>query len=260
MAVGAHFLSAVSAGKRRRASRLVAADGRCVLVAMDHPAYMGTGVPTEAIEPIASAGPDAVLTTWHLARRHPEAFAGSGLVLRVDGGLADLGEPAPDDTSSLLYSAEQAMILGADAVIVMAFSGAHDEHVSLTRLAHLSAECEKIGMVLIAESIPGGWGQQVPWSTENVAKGARIATELGADMIKTMCPGSTDEFDEVVESCDAPILALGGPKMDHEDDVIEMAAGVVGAGAAGVAIGRNVWGSEDPKNMVTRLLQAVHGP
>ena len=53
------------------------------------------------------------------------------------------------------------MVLGADAIIVMAFSGAHDEHVSLSRLAHLSAECEKIGMVLIAESIPGGWGQDL---------------------------------------------------------------------------------------------------
>ena len=49
MTAGAHFLSAVSAGKRRRASRVVADDGRCVLVAMDHPAYMGTGVPSEAI-------------------------------------------------------------------------------------------------------------------------------------------------------------------------------------------------------------------
>ena len=260
MTAGAHFLSAVSAGKRRRASRVVAADGRCVLVAMDHPAYMGTGVPTEAVEPIASAQPDAVLTTWHLARRHPEAFARSGLVLRVDGGIADMGEPATDDTSTLLYTAEQAMVLGADAIIVMAFSGAHDEHVSLSRLAHLSAECEKIGMVLIAESIPGGWAQEVPWTVENVAKGTRIATELGADMIKTMCPGPTDEFTEVVEACGVPVLALGGPRMDHEDDVIEMASGVVEAGAAGVAIGRNVWGSRDPKNMVTRLMQAVHGP
>ena len=180
-------------------------------------------------------------------------------MLRVDGGIADMGEPAADDTSNLLYTAEQAMVLGADAVIIMAFSGSHDEHVSLARVAHLSAECEKIGLVLIAESIPGGWGQEVPWTAENVAKGARIAVELGADMIKTMCPGPTDEFAGVVEACGAPVVALGGPKMDNEDDVVEMASGVVSAGAAGVAIGRNVWGSEDLKNMVPRLLQAVHG-
>ena len=60
MGAGAHFLSAVSAGKRRRASRVVGSDGRCVLVAMDHPAYMGTGVPAEAIEPI---DPDSDLRT-----------------------------------------------------------------------------------------------------------------------------------------------------------------------------------------------------
>jgi DhnA family fructose-bisphosphate aldolase class Ia len=180
------------------------------------------------------------------------------LVLRIDGGLADMGDPSPDDISSLLYTAEEAMVLGADAVIIMVFPGTHDEHLSLGRLARLSAEAEKIGLCVIAESIPGGWAQEVPWTTENVGKGARIAVELGADIIKTMCPGPTAEFAEVIAACPAPVVALGGPKVDNEDDVVATAAGVVAAGAAGVAIGRNVWGSDDPTALIGRLLGAVH--
>ena len=259
MTENASIWSAVGAGKARRAQHLFGADGRAVFVAMDHPAYLGMGVPLGAVSSIAEGRPDAILATWHLARTHPEAFAGSGLVLRVDGGIADLGGPASGDTSSLLYTAEQAMVLGADGVVLMIFPGTPDEDRSLGRLAALSAECELLGMPVMAESIPGGWPQLVPWTPENVGRGARIAIELGADIVKTMCPGPTDEFSEVVEACPGPVVALGGPKAESEDDVVETARGVVAAGGAGVAIGRNVWSSDDPAALVRRLREAVHG-
>ena len=251
--------SAVSAGKRRRFRRMFRADGRAVFVAMDHPAYMGTGVAPQAAAAIAAARPDAVLATWQLARARPEAFSGSGLVLRVDGGISDLGEPPSADTTSLLYTAEQAMVLGADAVVIMVFGGTPDEDRSLSRLAQLAAECEQIGLPLMAESIPGGWPRTVPWTVENVSRGARIAVELGADIVKTVCPGPPEEFAAVAEACAAPVVALGGPKVADEDQVVALARGVAEAGGAGVAFGRNVWGSDDPAALVGRLLDAVHG-
>lgn len=226
---------------------------------MDHPAYMGTGVPARAVAGVAEGRPDAILATWHLARSHPEAFADSGLILRVDGGISELGDAPSADTSTILYNAEQAMVLGADAVVIMVFPGTPDEHHSLCRLARLSAECELLGLPLMAESIPGGWGQSVPWTSENVGRGARLAIELGADIVKTLCPGPAEEFHTVVEACPGPVVALGGPKVDDEDEVVATARGVVDAGAAGVAIGRNVWGSPDPAALIGRLHDAVHG-
>jgi DhnA family fructose-bisphosphate aldolase class Ia len=256
---GSRLLSAVAAGKRRRARHLLGPDGRAVFVAMDHPAYMGMGVPTAAIDAIATGCPDAILATWQLARSHPEAFAASGLVLRIDGGVSEIGEPPSSDTSSLLYTAEEAMVLGADAVVIMIFPGTPDEEKSLGRLARLSAECEMLGLPVMAESIPGGWARTVPWTAETVGRGARIAIELGADIVKTMCPGPVEEFAAVVDACPGPVVALGGPKVDDEDQVVALARGVVEAGGAGVAFGRNVWGSADPGALVTRLLDAVHG-
>ena len=250
--------SAVSAGKRRRMRHLFRADGRALFVAMDHPAYMGMGVEPGAAAAIAEGGPDAVLATWQLARARPEAFAGAGLVLRMDGGISDLGDPPASDTTSLLYSAEQAMVLGADAVVIMIFPGTPDEQHSLGRLGRLAAECELLGLPVMAESIPGGWPRTVPWTPENVARGARIAVELGADIVKTMCPGPPEAFSAVTEACPAPVVALGGPKVDDEDQVVALAGGVVNAGGAGVAFGRNVWGSDDPAALVGRLLAAVH--
>lgn len=239
-------------------ARIFGSDGRAVVVAMDHPAYLGAGVPGTAVDAIASAGPDAILATWQLARARPEAFARAGLVLRVDGGVSDIGAPSETDTSSMLYTAEQAMVLGAEAVVIMVFPGAPDEHHSLGRLAALAGECELLGLPVLAESIPGGWSQAVPWTAENIGRGARIAIELGADIVKTICPGPPESFATVVDACGGPVVALGGPKMDDEDKVVALAGGVVAAGGAGVVFGRNVWGSADPAALVGRLLQAVH--
>lgn len=251
--------SSVGAGKTRRYRRLVRPDGRCCLIAVDHAAHMGAGPPHDTAERIVAGAPDGVLATWDLARSHAVALAETGLVLRVDGGASELGGLPTTDVTSLLYRAEDAMRLGADAVVLLVFPGAPDEEHSLLRLTRLVSECEQIGLPVMAETIPGGWGQAVEWSTENVARAARLAVELGADMIKTVCPGPAEEFAAVVDACTVPVVALGGPRMEDEDAVVAFAAGVVQAGAAGIAFGRNVWGSPDPAALTARLVSAVHG-
>ncbi|GAA5058256.1 DhnA family fructose-bisphosphate aldolase class Ia [Thermocatellispora tengchongensis] len=254
------YTSAVGAGKLRRMRRMFGDDGRSVFVAIDHAAYMGEGPPLgEPMREIAAGRPDGVLATWHLARAYAGEFASSGLVLRVDGGSSELGDLPANDLNQIMYNAEQAARLGADCVVVLAFPGAPDEDKSLGRLARLVAECELLGLPVMAEMIPGGWARAVPWTAENVARAARIGAELGADIIKTVCPGPPEEFAKVVETCPVPVVALGGPKMDNEDQLVAVARGVVEAGGAGVAFGRNVWGSEKPRQLVERLREAVHG-
>jgi DhnA family fructose-bisphosphate aldolase class Ia len=106
--------------------------------------------------------------------------------------------------------------------------------------------------------IPGGFGKAVEWSVDNITKAARLGAELGADIVKTVCPSDPAEFAAVVAGCPVPVVALGGPKMADEDAVVAVAAGVVAAGGAGVAFGRNIWGSAEPGPLVARLMKAVH--
>lgn len=252
--------SSVGAGKLRRLRHLLRSDSRTVLVALDHAAYMGAGPEYgDGLEAIAAGRPDGILATWHLARTQAALFAEAGLVVRVDGGTSELGERGADDRGAQLHSVAAALNMGADGVVALVFPGAPDEHLSLRRLAALVCECERRGLVVMAEVIPGGWAQAVPWTIDNVARGARIAAELGADLVKTVCPGPPGEFGAVVEACPVPVVALGGPRMGSEDDVVALAAGVVEAGAAGIAFGRNVWGSSAPDALLTRLHEAVHG-
>jgi len=255
----AELYSSVGAGKLRRFRKLFKADGRSLMIAVDHAAYMGAGPPLPVVAEIASGQPDGLLATWHVARANAAALAEVGLVLRVDGGISELGGFNAKDVSSLVASVEDAVRFGADAVVVLAFPGTADEEVSLYRLARLVSECESVGMPVMAEALPGGFARAVPWTTENVTRTVRIAAEMGADIIKTVCPGPTDEFGAVVEACPVPVVALGGPKMENEDAVVDFARGVVEAGGGGVAIGRNCWGSDDPAKLVQRLKEAVHG-
>src|SRR3546814_17864433 len=92
-----------------------------------------------------------------------------------------------------------------------------------------------VGLPVMAEMIPGGFGRAVEWSVENIVKAARLGAELGADIIKTVCPQDPAEFAEVVAGCPVPVVALGGPKMDDEAAVVAVASSVIAAGGAGVA-------------------------
>ncbi len=251
--------SASAAGKSRRMGRLIKDDGRTVIVAIDHAAYLGTGPTPDALEAIAAARPDGIIATWHIAREHTETFVGTGMILRVDGGISEMNRDPSGDALDLLYRVEHAITMAADAVIALAFPGAADEDRSLRRLAGLCSECDAVGVPVVAEMIPGGWAQAVPWSTENVARSARLGAELGADIVKTVCPSPPEEFSAVVEACPVPVVALGGPKMASDDDVVALARAVTAAGGAGIAFGRNVWGSADPRSLVERLHEVVHG-
>lgn len=111
----------------------------------------------------------------------------------------------------------------------------------------------------MAEVVPGSFAKSVEWSLENISRGCRIAVEIGADIIKTMSPPDVSDMSELAAACPVPLVALGGPKMGSEDDIVDLARNVVKEGASGIAFGRNVWGSADPKAVILRLREAVHG-
>ena len=251
--------SAVGAGKLRRTSRFVGACGRAMLVAIDMQSVTGAGPAPDVVRQVEAGEPNGILVTWQIARRYPQAFAHCGLLLRVDGAGTLFGSPARSDELSLMYRAEQAAVIGADAVVIMAYPGMNGGAASLERLATLVAECEMIGLPVVAESIPGGWDRDVPWDAEHIGRAARICVEMGADAIKTMAPPDAADLAGVVESCEVPLFILGGPKRESEDDAVAYAREVVQAGASGIVFGRNVWSAGDPELMVRRLYEAVHG-
>ncbi|MFW5987034.1 MAG: fructose-bisphosphate aldolase, partial [Methanohalophilus sp.] len=66
-------------------------------------------------------------------------------------------------------------------------------------------------------------------------------------------------FKEVVEGCPVPVVIAGGPQMETEEDLLQMIHDSLEAGGRGVAIGRNVFQSEDPVVTVSKISRIVHG-
>jgi fructose-bisphosphate aldolase/2-amino-3,7-dideoxy-D-threo-hept-6-ulosonate synthase len=113
-------------------------------------------------------------------------------------------------------------------------------------------------MPLIAMMYPRGPSIKNPHDPEVVALAARAGAELGADIIKTNYTGDPDSFKNVVRGCPVPVIIAGGPKMKSDSDMLETIEGAMGAGAKGVAIGRNVFQHESPTEMTKAIARIVH--
>lgn len=243
--------------KTRRLNRILARDGRALIVAMDHGAIQGpTGLeqPGEVIRQVIAGGADAILTTYGISRTFCKELSPAGLILRTDGGQSTIG---PDISESApLYTVEDALRLGADGVVANAGPGHRNEVKHMEWLSTLSSECDRWGVVLVAEMVPGGFDSGPEFRTlANHQLAARFGSEYGADLLKTPYCGS---FEAVVNSCYTPIVVPGGSKMT-EEQLITMVHSALQAGAVGCAVGRNIWGADDPAKMCVALAAVVHG-
>jgi DhnA family fructose-bisphosphate aldolase class Ia len=235
---------------KRRMHHLFAADGRAVMVAMDH-ARMGNtrGIerPRETVARVVAGGADAILTTPGMARAVADVLGGRGLIMALDseGPIGD-------------YGAEQALRFGADAVELKVFPGNPTES-KLADLRRLAARCAEWGMPLLAEPIPVSFQETSAHTVENVARAARIGAEAGADFVKVHYVGPVDQYRTVVDGCYVPLLVLGGTPGGDPRAALQMAADALEAGARGVVFGRHVITHERPDRMVAALAELVHG-
>ena len=111
-------------------------------------------------------------------------------------------------------------------------------------------------MPVCAESVPGGFDAGKDFKTlDNIARGARIACEIGCDFIKTAyAPG----FERVVKETFVPLVVLGGSKTNDEKEFLSSIKSAMDQGAKGVAIGRNLWGVGNTVNMTKALAAIIH--
>ena len=129
---------------------------------------------------------------------------------------------------------------------------------TLKNLATLAGQCQAWDVPLMAEMIPGGFVNPSLRTTENTRLAARLGVELGADIIKTEFVEPGGSFRQVIDHCFRPVLVLGGSKRPDESGLFAMVENALAAGAAGVVIGRNIWGHANPRAMVTALGRIIH--
>lgn len=244
---------------------VLAADGRALIVAMDHARTHGVidGLedPGQVIETMIEAGVDGIMTTYGVLKKYHNRIAGRvPTMLRLDGGPSLYREDWLAYTEwELLHTVEDALQLGADAVVTMAFMGIQVELKTLANVAKVARDCGQARMPQVVEALPCQC-ERIPDPKDPVAmaSAARLGFEHGADYIKTYYTGSPESFRVVVENCPVPCLIAGGPKMDTDEDTLAVVEGALKAGAVGVVFGRNIWQNRRPIAMARALRRVIH--
>ena len=251
-------MSFLSSGKEVRMRRIFKDDGKTVISALDMGLFNATVPGLEDVRAITKtvvdAGADAIICSPGWAKATADIYGGKcGLIIRVTGGVTKYSKNPLNHT--LTCSVEEAVALGADAVMTMVFVGEEynaSEHEQFTLMKDLRWECHKYGMPFFPELLHTNWEDQS--DPDWIDACARAGFEYGADAVKVLC--ASKDFDKVVKACPVPVVMAGGPKTSSLEDVVRYS---VECGGKGCAIGRNVYGSEDPAAQIKMLRKVVHG-
>ena len=241
-------------------------DGRTVIVPMDHGVTAGP-IPglidmPAAVNSVADGGADAVIGHVGLPLMgHRKYGRDVGLIIHLSASTSLSPDP---NRKVLVSSVQRAIKYGADAVSIHVNLGAADESEMLRDFGQVAMECEDWGMPLVAMVYTRGEKVKSEYDPKVVKHAARVAAELGADVVKVTYTGSPETFAEVVEGCGGhrpggiKVVIAGGARMEPDRDILEMVGGSIQAGGSGVSIGRNAFQHERPDKMVAAIGAMVH--
>ena len=237
--------------RNRLAGIITPKTGRCVMLAIDHGYFQGptTGLerPGETVAPLLPYA-DALMLTRGILRNVIDPANRVPIVLRVSGGTSILKEDLSDE--DLTVSIKDAIRLNVSCLALSIFVGAPHEKQTLTNLARLCDQGQKYGIPVLAVTAVG---KDMARDARYFSLASRIAAELGAQIVKTYyCEG----FEQVVSGCPVPIVIAGGKKIE-ERDALRLAHDAVSAGAVGVDMGRNIFQSKWPVQMIQAVRSIV---
>lgn len=248
-------------GKKIRLERIInRKTARTVVVPMDHGVTLGPihGLVNmrKMVNEIARGGANAVLGHMGLPLYgHREYGKDLGLILHLSGSTVWSPDP---NTKVLVNSVQMALKMGADAVSIHVNIGAEDETEMLRDLGMVSVAAMEWGMPLLAMMYTRGDKFKSEYDVEGVKHAARIAAELGADIVKVNYTGSISSFRQVVDGCPIPVVIAGGERADDEKGIFTIVRESLEAGGAGVSVGRNVFQHDNPRLMMKAIYNLVH--
>lgn len=256
-----------STGKRIRMNRLIQREtNSCIIFAIDH----------------GMTSPTFLDGLYDSAARVRQAIAGGANVLMMGRGIAqDTTDQFRRDTSLALMltasaagrpsgavvlpvsSVNEALRLGADAVVVYVALAGENEPDMIAYLSAVGETCEREGMPLIAEAeYPNAYQSLTSmgekFGADYLKRNARLCAEMGADIVKVNWSGDQKSFGEIVRACARPVVLAGGSLLSDDELLARMEA-VREVGAVGCSVGRNIFQHKHPEAItraIARIFQA----
>jgi DhnA family fructose-bisphosphate aldolase class Ia len=251
-------------------------NGGCLDVAIDHgvcnePSFMvGLEDMAAVVATLIAAGPDAIQMTYgqaDLLQSRPERDK-PALVMRID-----MGNPYNAERHRVMWSQLQnheepilgALEMDAACVVVNLFMLPDEPELfrqCVENISRVRAPCAKYGMPLMIEplvmlpnEVRGGY--QVDGNADKIVTLVRLASEMGADIIKADPTANPEDFHRVVEAARCPVLVRGGGKEDLKN-VLDKSARLFRQGARGMVYGRNIYQHDNPRAVVAALMAIIH--
>jgi len=252
------------AGHKTRLSRIMR-NGKVMLLAMDQGLEHGPSDfneknidPDYVLDIAIKGGFTGVAIQKGIAYKYFEKYAGQvPLVLKLNGKTNIV--PKDEAYSPPIASVHEAIKLGADAVGYTIYVGSPNEAKMFAEFGKIREECENYGIPTIIWSYPRGKYVQNEKDPAVVAYAARVALELGADIVKVNYTGSVESFRYVVQAAQkCKVISAGGSKQSDEE-FLAKAKEVMDAGAVGFAVGRNVWQHPNPLEITDKLKKIIFG-
>jgi len=238
-------------GKKRRLKRILR-NGRTLIMPVDHGVTRVESGLENVDELIRTVGDyiDAVVLHKGLVKNSRVlSEIEIGLIIHLSASTYLSRDP---NDKRIISDVESALKLGADAVSVHVNIGSETEGRQLEELGRICDQGDEYGVPVLAMIYPRG---NVEQNLETVKQAARVGYELGADIVKVPY---VEGFSEVVRYCKVPVVIAGGSKGD-ELELLRKVENALKEGAAGVAVGRNIFNSPSPRDIAKALHDIIHG-
>jgi 2-amino-4,5-dihydroxy-6-oxo-7-(phosphooxy)heptanoate synthase len=235
-------------------------DDRYLFVPLDHSVSDGPVVPRDRwqdlIRSVVLGGADAIIVHKGRVRTiDPAVLGGCGLIVHLSAGTAHMADA---NAKVLVGEVDEALRLGADAVSVHVNIGSDTEARQLTDLGTVAAACDSWNVPLVVMAYARGPRVADPRDPALLAHVVNIAADLGADIVKTNFAHSAQDMADVIASSPVPVVVAGGPA--STTSITGHARDAMTAGCAGLAVGRRVFTSPAPLQLVAELASIVHTP
>ena len=265
----------LSAGKQSRLYRLLykygPGNGRLMILPIDQGLEHGPRdffVNPESINPefqlrlALEGGFSAIAFQVGLAEKYLKSFAGKvPLILKINGKT----DIPPDDEafSPCNASVDDAVRLGADAIGYTFYIGSPRQDEDFIQFGKVRREAERAGMPVIMWAYPRGKSMEQKGGRDSlyaVDYAARVAQELGADVVKVNYPKVDEEkrplypkeyrdlklskqemLEQVVASAGRTLTLMSGGSKRSDQELFDDVRAALEAGVTGLIFGRNMW-------------------
>jgi len=249
-------------GKKIRLSRIINQDSwKTIIVPMDH--HWTWIVPIEWIEnpsiltkKIVEWWADAILAhVWTLKHWYAETciwkWASVILHMCVTSWLS------PNQNRKVIVNTlKTAIILWVDAVSTQVNLWDKNENEMIQELSILANECMEWGMPLIAMCYVR-WHEMNEKDPDSIRLSARLASELGCDMVKVPYTWDVESMRKVVEWTQIPVVIAWWSKLTDIES-LEMIDWAMKAWCAWLSMWRNVFERKNPWKFLKAVRKIVH--